>query len=132
MDSPEPLRIIVADPHDAYRSGLVRAASADDRLTVVAEAGDGTEALRLIAEHAPDAVILDLALPGAGGMEIAERLAEEARPGARVHVMTAAPGEALRVRARRAGAHVLAKEMDRDALLGRVLEEGGGGRGAAS
>ena len=66
------MRVLLADDHSIVRRGLrglVEAAG----LTIVAEAADGLEAIRLCEEQSPDLVILDIAMPKLSGIEVAAR-----------------------------------------------------------
>ncbi|MEO8138064.1 MAG: response regulator transcription factor [Gemmatimonadota bacterium] len=68
------IRVMLVDDHAIVREGIRHVLSATPGVEVVAEAGDGEAALRLAAEARPDIVVLDLSLPGAGGLEVTARL----------------------------------------------------------
>ena len=70
------IRVMLVDDHAIVREGIRHVLSATPGVEVVAEAGDGEAALRLAAEVRPDIVVLDLSLPGAGGLEVTARLRE--------------------------------------------------------
>jgi two-component system, NarL family, response regulator NreC len=74
------LRVLLADDHGIVRRGLRSLIETEPDIKVVAEAGDGLEALKLSDEHHPDAVILDVAMPKLNGIEVAERLQKLQRP----------------------------------------------------
>src|SRR5882757_4744817 len=80
-------RVLVADDHVAYRHGVVRALERAG-LEVVAEAGDGAEALALARRLEPDVALLDLRMPEASGSEVAATLRDEGSP-TRVLVLSA-------------------------------------------
>lgn len=61
------LRIVTVDDHPIVRAGLVAIINAQPDMTVVAEAGDGEEAVKLYALHRPDVMLMDLRLPKASG-----------------------------------------------------------------
>ena len=65
-----PIRVLLADDHDLFRAGLRVLLQDLGGFEVVAEAGDGREALRLVGEHRPD-VLMDLMMPGLNGLEAA-------------------------------------------------------------
>ena len=74
------IRIVIADDHPIFRSGLRVAIEADPLLRVVAEAGDGESALACILELQPDVVVLDINMPPPDGLTIARNLQERFRP----------------------------------------------------
>jgi DNA-binding NarL/FixJ family response regulator len=82
-----PIRVVVVDSHDIFRSGLVRLLGGQEGIEVVEEAGDGERALRVVARVRPDVVLMDLRLPGISGVEAARRITKEVR-GANVIVLT--------------------------------------------
>jgi len=67
------VRVLIADDHPVFRDGL-RALLESAGFEVVGEAGDGDEAVRLAAEAAPDVVLMDLHMPGGGGVAATERI----------------------------------------------------------
>jgi DNA-binding NarL/FixJ family response regulator len=88
----EPIRALVVDDHDLFRRG-VRSLLCENGVDVVAEAANGTDAVRLATELLPDVVVMDLNLPGMSGLEATWRLADTA-PSARVLVLTVSADEA--------------------------------------
>ncbi len=81
------IRILIADDHRILRAGLRTLLSVDSNLEVVGEATSGEEALWSALELRPDIVLMDISMPGPGGLETV-RLLKEAAPGARVLVLT--------------------------------------------
>ena len=67
------LRVLVVDDHDLFRTGL-RNLLEQEGVNVVGEAENGEAAIRLASDLAPDVVIMDLNMPGAGGVETTRRL----------------------------------------------------------
>ncbi len=65
-----PIRILLADDHAVVRAGIRQFLQRAADLEVVAEADDGEEAMRLIAEHQPDIAVLDIQMPGATGIDV--------------------------------------------------------------
>src|SRR5688572_24727895 len=70
-------KLIVADDHRLVRECLRRVLEARKDLRVVAEAGDGEEAARLVAEHRPDIALVDLTMPRMSGLSAIGRISEE-------------------------------------------------------
>jgi len=88
------VEIFLADDHGVLRAGLRALLNSEDDLEVVGEAASGDEALRLAAELRPDIVLLDLNMPGPGGIEITRQL-REVLPETRVLVLTVHEDEGL-------------------------------------
>jgi DNA-binding NarL/FixJ family response regulator len=86
MDAPR-IRVMLVDDHTIVREGIRHVLTATPGVEVVAEAGDGEAALRLAAETRPDIVVLDLSLPGAGGLEVTARL-RKSLPDVRVLILS--------------------------------------------
>ena len=98
-----PVRIVIADDHGVVRDGLRALIEAQPGLTVVGEAADGDEAHRRACELEPDVLLLDLSMPGGGGLEAAERVARDCRR-VRVLVLTMHEERGYVARVLRAGA----------------------------
>jgi DNA-binding NarL/FixJ family response regulator len=74
---PEPLRILLAEDHALVRAGFYALLQNLPGVQVVAEAGDGEEALHLIEAHRPDVVLLDITMPRMSGIEVATRATKQ-------------------------------------------------------
>src|SRR5829696_8125544 len=72
-DTPQRITAVLVDDHDLFRGGL-RDVLEDSGVEVVGEAGDGDRAVELVAEHAPDVAVMDLNMPGTGGVEATRRI----------------------------------------------------------
>jgi NarL family two-component system response regulator LiaR len=68
------IRVIIADDHDLLREGVSACLSAAADISVVGEASTGEGAIELAAEHGPDVVVIDMVMPGIGGLESIKRL----------------------------------------------------------
>lgn len=97
------LRILIADDHTLVRQGLRKILEAQPGWEVVAEAGDGREAIQQALELVPDVVILDIAMPRLNGVEAVQQIVRRA-PNTRVLVLSMYVDEAYVTRAVRAGA----------------------------
>src|SRR6185436_2927663 len=82
-----PVRLLVVDDHPVVRDGLRLMLETQSDMKVVAEAGNGEEALLAYAKHKPDVVVMDLRLPGMSGAQAAEALKRD-HPHARVIILT--------------------------------------------
>lgn len=74
MNTQQTIRIMLADDHAVVRSGLRRLLEQRQGMEVVAEAESGEQAYRLFSEHLPDVAVLDLSMPGMGGIEALRRI----------------------------------------------------------
>ena len=110
---------MLVDDHALVRMGF-RMLLADAQVEVVAEAGDGEQACQLYARARPDVVVMDLSMPGMGGMEAVRRLLAQ-DPKARVLALSAHEDTAHPRRVLRAGAlGYLAKRSAPEALIEAV------------
>ncbi len=126
--APEPVRVLLADDHAIVRKGIREFLEEDGEITVVAEAADGREALRLAGEHQPNVAVLDVQMPGLNGIE-ATRQIKAAYPDVRVLILTAYDDDPYVFALLRAGAdgYVL-KNTDPDDLVRAVKAVAGGGK----
>ena len=81
------LRVLIVDDDDLFRRAVRTLLETDRRLTVVGEAADGEQAIKVAAELAPDVILMDLDMPEVGGLEAITQLARQT-PSARVIVLT--------------------------------------------
>jgi DNA-binding NarL/FixJ family response regulator len=79
----QPVRVVLADDHDAFVEGLGMVLSAEHGLEVVALAGDGASALQAVLTHHPDVLVVDTQMPGPAVTELV-RLVGQAEPATRV------------------------------------------------
>ena len=112
-----PIRILIADDHALLRHGLMMVFALHSDLSVVGEAKNGIEALKLAKTMSPDVVIMDLSMPGMDGVE-ATRQIHEAVPSAKILILTTFGTSADVARALREGASgALVKDADDDELV---------------
>lgn len=97
------IRVVVVDDHPVVREGLRSFLGSRDGIEVVGEAGDVEEAVRTTRRERPDVVVLDLVLPGGGGIAALPRL-RALDPAPRVLVLTSFGGDDQALAAVRAGA----------------------------
>lgn len=99
----KPIRVLLADDHALVRAGFHTLVQGFEGVDVVAEAGDGHEALRLIKAHQPDVALVDISMPGLNGLEVAARVAK-AHPGVKVMILSMHANEEYVAQALEAGA----------------------------
>jgi DNA-binding NarL/FixJ family response regulator len=117
------IRIAIADDHPIFRDGLKQLLESEPGFTVVAEAADGVEAIRLVRDVHPDVLLLDIAMPRMGGLETLTTLEAEST---HVILLTAAVEPAELLQAVQLGARgvVLKESATRQLIEGihRVME----------
>ncbi|MEW2115232.1 response regulator transcription factor [Streptomyces sp. NPDC005474] len=116
----KPARVVVADDQTVVREGIVMLLGLLPGIEVVGAAGDGDEAVRLVAELAPDVVLMDLRMPRCDGVEATRRIRAE-YPGTQVVVLTTFADDESLFRALRAGARgYLTKDAGGDDIVRAV------------
>ena len=115
MSVPLVARVLLADDHAVVRSGLQLVLEAEPDLAVVAEAGDGAEAVDAVAAHDIDLAVLDVAMPRLTGLQAASRITQQ-HPDVRVLMLSMHDNELYFFEALKAGAsgYVLKSAADRD------------------
>jgi DNA-binding NarL/FixJ family response regulator len=121
----EPLRIVVADDQASVREGLVAMLGLLPDIDVVGAAADGEQALRVVAQTRPEAILLDLHMPVLDGIETTRRLAE-LHPDVAIVVLTTYDDDSSVLAALRAGARSYLTKDARRAEIAQAL------RGAVS
>ncbi len=100
---PPPLRVVLAEDHTLVRKGIRAVLRQLAGVEVVAEAADGREAIELVRRHAPDVVVMDIAMRGLNGLDATARITREF-PQARVLILSMHATEEYVAQALRAGA----------------------------
>jgi DNA-binding NarL/FixJ family response regulator len=116
------LRVVIADDQPLMRAGFRAVLEATGEIEVVAEAGDGEEAVAAARAHRPDVVLMDIRMPGVDGIEATRRL-----PGQRVLILTTFGLDDYIIAALRAGASgFLLKDVEPEQLVDvvRIVAEG--------
>ncbi|CAM5726251.1 response regulator transcription factor [Streptomyces coeruleorubidus] len=116
----KPARVVVADDQTVVREGIVMLLGLLPGIEVVGAAGDGEEAVRLVAEVAPDVVLMDLRMPRCDGVEATRRIRAE-YPGTQVVVLTTYADDESLFPALAAGARgYLTKDADGEEIVRAV------------
>ena len=114
------IKLLVVDDHSIVREGLCSILNAEPDFRVVGEAGDGTEALRLVENLRPDVVLLDLKMPGASGIDVCRDIMER-RPDTAVIILTAFLDSDMIYRCIQAGAKgYVVKDVERADLKRKI------------
>jgi len=120
-------KIAIIDDHQLFREGVKRILEFEETFEVVAEGDDGSETLKIVEEHRPDVVIMDINMPQVNGIQATRELIEQ-YPDTKVIILSIHDDENYVTHALQTGASgYLLKEMDADALIEavRVVAEGG-------
>lgn len=120
------IRILIAEDHTVVRDGLVAIIKQEKDLEVVAEVGDGHQAVHLWKQHRPDVSLMDLRMPNLDGVSAIYEI-RAADPGARIIVLTTFDGDEDIYRGMRAGAKsYLLKDVRREELFQCIREVNAG------
>ena len=115
-----PIRILIVEDHNVVRQGLVALIKTVPDMHVIAEAGDGKQAVELFRKHKPDVTIMDLRLPEMSGVEAITEI-RRSFPAARIIVLTTFDGDENIYRALQAGARgYLLKDMFGEELMDAI------------
>ena len=120
MKTKHPIRLMVVDDHAAFRRGIIALVESEPGMVVVAQTGDGHEAVALYRTILPDVVMMDLRLPGFSGVEAILAIRNEF-PDGRFIVLTTYDTDEDIFRALQSGARTfLLKDMDDGIILGAI------------
>ncbi len=119
---PEPLRVLIADDHRLFAEALEAILAADERMEIVGQAKDGSEAVELARTLAPDVVLMDVSMPVLDGFT-ATREIRAAGEGVRVLMLTGSNSRADVDRSREAGASgYVTKDRIASELVAAIVE----------
>jgi DNA-binding NarL/FixJ family response regulator len=122
----ETLRILVAEDHPLFRKGMISLLSSVPDFEVIGEAATGEEVVARASELQPDVILMDLQMPGMGGMEATRRILQES-PTIRVLVVTLLEDDDSVFMALRAGAHgYVLKDADEEEMVRAIRAVGRG------
>jgi DNA-binding NarL/FixJ family response regulator len=113
------IRVLMADDHAIFREGLRKLLDSDDEITIVGEASNGADCIKMLAKLKPDILLLDLRMPDKDGLAVLE---EDQLP-TRVVVLTAAEDDRDVVRAMRLGARGVVLKQSATELLVRSIHK---------
>jgi two-component system nitrate/nitrite response regulator NarL len=119
--STDHVRILLADDHAMFREGLRRLMESESDMRVVGEASNTTEAIRLSRQLQADVLLLDLSMPGGGGLDTLKALLTGPPTAMRSIVLTAGSSEAVMVEALQLGARGIVLKESATALLFRSI-----------
>ncbi len=125
-------RVVIADDQTLFRSGLARLLDGDERVSVVGEAVDGNDAVKIALALKPDVVLMDIKMPNLDGIEATRQIVTE-NPKIKVLMLTTFEADNHVIQALKAGAsgYVL-KDSQADAIVSSVLAVVAGERVMAS
>src|SRR5256885_9032939 len=120
------IRVLMADDHAIFREGLRKILDSDDDISIIGEAQNGAECIKMLTKLKPDILLLDLRMPDKDGLAVLEEVNFDQLP-TRVIVLTAAEDDRDVVRAMRLGARgVVLKQSATDLLIRSIHKVHGG------
>jgi two-component system, NarL family, nitrate/nitrite response regulator NarL len=120
--SDAPVRVVVVDDHPFYRDGVTRGLTNSGRIVVVAEVGDGRDALEVIRREQPDVALVDYEMPDIDGLGVVRAVIRDKLP-TRVVLLSAHTASTMVFRALEEGAAgYLAKDARRSEIVAAVLD----------
>lgn len=124
---PDPIRVLISDDHTILRSGLKMLLNAEADIEVIGEATTGEEAVRLSEQLHPDLVLMDISMPGMGGIDATAEIKKQ-HPEIKVLMLTMHENEAYLFRTIKAGGsgYVLKKAADTELIdaIHQVIQGG--------
>lgn len=122
------IRIVIADDHALLRGGLRMLLEKEPSMELVGEASNGSETLEVVKATRPNVLLLDVSMPGRGGLDIVKELKQQ-NPDLHILMLTAHPEDHFAIRCLRNGADgYLTKELAVDQLVEAILKVQQGGK----
>jgi two-component system invasion response regulator UvrY len=122
------IRVLVADDHAVVRRGLVQILAEAPDMVVTGEASTGREVLQAVWKHDYDVLVLDIAMPEGGGLEVLQQL-QTLKPDLRILILSMYPEKQYAVRALKTGAAgYMTKESVPDELIAAIRKVARGGK----
>src|SRR5437867_7012593 len=121
------IRIFLADEHEVVRQGLRALLEAEPGLSVAGEASDGLAVVNLVEKLRPDVLVVDLMMPGLGGLDVTRQITRRS-PRTRVVILSMHANEAFLLEALRNGASAYVMKGASAAELIRAIREVAAGR----
>ena len=119
--------VLLADDHTLIRAGLRMVVEAQPDLSVIAEAGDGREAVAMAQALKPDVVVMDIGMPSLNGIEAARQI-RETLPGTQIVMLSMHSDEGYVLRALKAGAKAYLLKDSAEADLARAIHAAAAGK----
>ncbi|PVV07586.1 MAG: DNA-binding response regulator [gamma proteobacterium symbiont of Ctena orbiculata] len=120
------IKVLLADDHVVVRSGLTRLLEQNSEISVIGEADNGEQAYQLYAEFSPDVVVMDLSMPGMGGLEVLRQIIGD-WPDAKIIIYTMHENTSYAIQSMAAGAMgYIAKSGPTSDLINAVLQASAG------
>ncbi len=120
-------KIVIIDDHQLFREGVKRILDFEDTFDVIAEGDDGSDALNLYEQYAPEVILMDINMPRKNGVEATGELVEK-YPDAKVIMLSIHDDESYVTHALKTGAlGYMLKEMDADAIVQAIKVVAAGG-----
>lgn len=114
------LRVLLADDHTMFREAVARLLEKHLEAEIVAQASTSPEAVEAVTRHQPDLVILDIVMPGRGGLDVLAEI-KQRRPRTKVLILTSCPEDRYAVRCLRGGADgYVTKDRSSEVLVDAV------------
>ena len=121
------ITVMIADDHVLMREGLKQLLQLEDDIDVIAQAGDGEEAIRTALEYEPDVILLDINMPKMNGIDVLRRL-KDLGSKSKIIMLTIHEDKEYLLETMKIGANgYVLKDSDADSLIGAIRDVNGGG-----